>query len=225
MGHRGPLDLTALDRAGTGQLWSSEVLTGIAAEKAPVPLTPITATDTFPSPSAKSLLPLISSRLSHASCSYPWQGSLLLNFPARSVFRSHRQLPRESRAPPAPSLTYQPTWQQEGRAVLCSHPACGHFPAGSVFLPNSEPSLIPQSTPFPTTLPETAGGLGGKSHPSSSPTPLRPLPKSSPSPQAPSSPPLIGLIYSAEQHFVIADNATFPAPPPFTTAWHEASGS
>lgn len=28
-------------------------------------------------------------------------------------------------------------------------------------------------------------------------------------------PPLIGLIYSAEQHFVIADNAAFPAPLPF----------
>lgn len=85
MGHEGPLDPTALDGARASQLCFSDGFTGIAAEKAPLPLTPITATDTFPAFFAKSL-PLIFSLPSHASCSYPWQGCLLPYFSAQSVF-------------------------------------------------------------------------------------------------------------------------------------------
>lgn len=100
-----------------------------------------------------------------------------------------------------------------GRDVLCSRPPCGHFP----LLPNSEPS---HPTPFQDSRwpGQKKESLFLSSSPEA-PSQVQPLTTST------QWPPLIDLIYSAEQHFVIADNAAFPAPLPFTTAWHKAPGS
>lgn len=185
MGHKESLDPTALDRAGLGWLWTSKSLMRLAAEKALVPLNPLSQPHF--SFFAHSLLPVIFSPcpLTAPPCFLLTPVYCRNSFPpcpAKSVFRSYRQLPlKPSSIVPIPHF---PASVAAGRASLSSVPVP---PAGS---PASQLRTIlicpPQGTPFPTPLPELVGRLCQQVI--RPPTPLRPLPKASLSPPVPSGP-------------------------------------
>lgn len=222
MGHKESLDPTALDRAGLGWLWTSKILMRLAAEKALVPLNPLSQPHF--SFFAHSLLPVIFSPcpLTAPPCFLLTPVYCRNSFPpcpAKSVFRSYRQLPlKPSSIVPIPHF---PASVAAGRASLSSVPVP---PAGS---PASQLRTILICPPPGHTLPHPPPRVGGQALSTSNPPPHSPEAPSQGQPLTTSTqrPPLIGLIYSAKQHFVTTDNAAFPAPMPFTTAWHKAPGS
>lgn len=144
MGHKETLDPTTLDRAGLGRFWTSEILRGIAAEKALVPPdSPDTATFLFlcpfsPSSDLFTTSPHPPCNPTLSACTHPLE-ELIPLLSSQVSFPIMQTLPLKSSCT-FPILHFPSQHGSREGDPLSSAPVPPAGSPASQLLPNSEPS-------------------------------------------------------------------------------------